>query len=100
MGFIRNGCRHAIANYRKSLIPSLESDPQQPEDHEDGFEELILSLPSELRKTAELLAQGLNHTETADELGVSRREVFRHREQLRGILGFDLFCRWIARCFA
>jgi hypothetical protein len=101
LAFVRNGCRHSITRYRKSRCHRLESDIAEREENlADGFEELILSLPPAIRRTAELLAKGKTQSETAEELGVSRREIYRRREQLRGILGFDLFCRWIARCFA
>ena len=101
LGFVRNGCRHAIANYRKSRCPQLRTDIEQREDHQaEGFEELILSLPPQLRPTAELLAKGMTQTETAEALGVNRKTIQRYQKRIRETIGFDLFCRWLSRCFA
>jgi DNA-directed RNA polymerase specialized sigma24 family protein len=100
LGFIRNGCRNAIKKYRTSQCPNLESDPiGQTAENPDGFEELVLSLPPVFRKTAELFSQGKTQSEVAESLGVDRSTVYRHQQQIRRIIGFDLFCRFMQRCF-
>lgn len=100
LGFIRNGCRNAIKKYRASHCPNLQSDPVgQAEETPDGFEELILSLPPVFRKTAELFAEGKTQAEIAEILGVDRSTIYRHQQQIRRIIGFDLFCRFLQRVF-
>ena len=100
LAFVRNGCRHAIAAYRKRRCYRLDSDIPQPEENlTEGFEELILSLPPVLRATAELLAQGKTYTETAELLGVDRTTVFRHRKRIGQLIGAELFYRWLVSNF-
>lgn len=99
--FLRNGIRHAIAKYRleRARFSLIEGDHPSQEPAEDCAE-LILSLPPQLRKTAELLSQGKNPTEIAEETGLARRTIYRHQTAIGKKLGFDLFCRWVSRCFA
>jgi DNA-directed RNA polymerase specialized sigma24 family protein len=99
--FLRNGIRHAIAKYRleRARFESLEGEQTSPETSDDCAE-LILSLPPVYRKTAELLSQGKNPTEIAEEIGLNRTTVYRHQTAIGQILGFPLFCRWLQHCFA
>jgi DNA-directed RNA polymerase specialized sigma24 family protein len=100
LAFIRNGCRNAIKKFRALRCPNLESDPiGQTTEEPEGFAELLLTLPPVYRKTAELFSQGKTQAETAEALGVDRCTVYRHQQQIRRIIGFDLFCRWTQRCF-
>jgi hypothetical protein len=100
MAFIRNGCRNAIKKFRMAQCPNLESEPiGQTAMNSDGIEELVLSIPPVFRETAEMFAQGKTQAEIAEKLGVDRSTLYRHQLRLRRILGFELFCRWMQRCF-
>lgn len=98
---VRNGCRHAVATYRRdrARYSSLASEYDQPAPPEpdDDCHELLISLPQRLRRTAELLSQGKNPTEVARIAGINKSTVYRHAERIGQVLGADFFCRWATR---
>lgn len=96
LAFVRNACRNAIRKYRRRHCPNLEQDPiDQTTEETDGAGELLSSLPRNVRKTAELFAEGKSQAEIAETLAVDRTTIYRRQQKLRELLGYRMFCRWV-----
>lgn len=93
--YLRRCCKQEVREWLKSRLPELSGNEKSTDISEGRIADILLSLPPELRGTAEGFALGKSQTQIADELKLDPRTIHRHKIRLKRKLGTVLFCRWI-----
>jgi DNA-binding NarL/FixJ family response regulator len=93
--YLRRCCKQEVREWLKSRLGELSGKETTFDLSEGRIAQILLSLPPELRPTAEGFAVGKSQTQIAEELKLDPRTVYRHKITLKRKLGTVLFCRWI-----